>query len=781
MKRTYQKVMAALAVACMGYATPSYAADATVTTNKVWLSGATHIFGRMTVSGITSSSIKEQGFCYSSTNKVPTIDDATCKTYLTNNGNIYNMSSLTPSTVYYIRAYVKKTGGTIVYGDPVKAITRPVGGVSYGIRDGFPDDALVRIKSASKQAIDLWNEYPGIQGVYVNFGYGADTPTADCSYGGWMRVGPNTGNQKTGTLLHEMLHAIGVGTIATWYGPNSFLRETGSRGYWLGVRATRAVRFWDNSSTEKLNGDVTHMWPYGINGAHEDLGTDILYIGNSVLAEALGEDGLAPTSSQFAIPAYVFEQDDEQKYYLKNEGYSTASKFLRIDKNGNLQWIAMSAEEATANDSAAWNITFDPVTCYYSLKNVATGRYMSYKSSGALNGITTKVVSEVTAKERFHFLPSPVEVEKVDGKAVTGYWIGYVQNNSVNCLLAQTSNSIKSATLNFSADASAQRWLVLTADESKKLENAYRETAAADFSALLTKAEALLEVPHQETVEGTDATFKETLDNMNTLVESGSVDELTQAETDLLKAVRTFLEGGQATSADKPFDISFMIQNAGMDALDGWTGTPTLNYSCAEYYQSNVDFSQKLSSMPKGVYELKVQAFQRPGAIATVNTDYAAGSDKVDTYIYVGNTNNKQNICNIMADAQTKKLGVGTEVAAGTKYVPDNMQASAKYFAEGFYENTVKATTKYKATLTVGIKGTNTLTKSWVIFDNFRLFYYGLNDPATSGIREVQTDVRCKSTGVYTLGGQKINSSTDNLQLLPKGIYIVNGKKVVKD
>ena len=258
------------------------------------------------------------------------------------------------------------------------------------------------------------------------------------------------------------------------------------------------------------------------------------------------------------------------------------------------------------------------------------------------------------------------------------------------------------------------------------------------------------------------------------------MDEFTTAETSLLKAVRTFLTGAQATSAEQPFDISFLIQNAGMDALDGWTGTPTLNYSCAEYYQKNVDFSQQLTNMPKGVYELKVQAFQRPGDITTVNTDYTAGTDNVDTYIYVGNTNNKQNICNIMVDAQSKKLGVGTESTAGSLYVPNNMQAAAKYFANGLYENTVKATTKYKATLTVGIKGTNTTSSSWACFDNFRLYYYGTTDPSTTGIREVQPEAaRSKATGVYTLGGQKLNVNADELQQLPKGIYIVNGKKQV--
>lgn len=777
MKKTYQKVMMALAVACMGYAAPSYAADATVTTNKMWLSGATHIFGRMSVSGITSGTIQEQGFCYSSTNSVPTIEDGTCKTYLSNNGNIYNLSNLEPATVYYIRAYVKQKNGKVVYGEPVKAITRPKGGVSYGIRDGFPSDALTRIQSAAKEAINLWNEYTGIQGLYVNIGYGADTPTADCSYGGWMRVGPNASYQRTGTLLHEMLHAIGVGTTGIWQ--NSFLREKTTSGYWVGVRATRALRFWDNNATEMLNGDGTHMWPYGVNGAHEDAGTQVLYIGNSVLAEALGEDGLPPTSGQFATPAYVFEQDDNQKYYLKNEEYSTASKFLRVDKSGNLQWIAMSATDATANDSAAWNITFDPATCYYSLKNVATGKYMSFKSSNVANGITTKTVAKLTAKERFHFLPSSVEVEKIDGETVNGYWIAYVENNNANCLTAQTTNTLKSVSLNFAKDAGAQRWLVLTADESKKLEVVYRETAAKKFADLLAKAELLLDVPHLETVEGADATFRQVINDMQAKVETASVDELTQAETTLDKGVRTFLEGVQATSAEQPFDLTFLIQNAGMDALTGWTGTPTLSYSCAEYYQKNVDLSQKLTSMPKGVYELKVQAFQRPGTTANVNTDYAAGTDKVDTYIYLVNITHKQNICNIMADAQAKKLGAGSEVAAGTKYVPNDMQSASKYFAAGLYENSVKAATTRKATLTLGIKGTNTLSSSWTIFDNFRLYYYGVDDPMTLGIHEVKTDTPVRHQGIYTLGGQKLNVQAENLHQLPQGIYIVDGKKVV--
>lgn len=779
MRKNFQKTMMALAVASLGFATPASAADAVVTTNKVWLSGATHIFGRMTTSGLTTSSIKEQGFCYSSENTKPTVEDKTCKVYLTNNGNIYNMSGLEPATVYYIRAYVKKTNGEVIYGEPVKAITRPGGNVTYTINSGFPDDANTRIQAAAKQAAELWNEYTGINGFHVTINYGAQTPTADCSYGGWMRVGPNASYQKTGTLLHEMLHGVGVGTTGIWQ--NSYMRANTTSGYWLGVRATRALRFWDNSTTSRLNGDGTHMWPYGVNGAHEDNGTQLLYIGNSVLCEALGEDGLPPTSGQFAIPAYVFEQNDTVKYYLKNEEYGISSKFLRVDKTGNLQWTAMDPEEATANDSAAWYVSFDPATCYYSLKNAATGGYMSYKSN-ATNGFVTKQLTEVTANEKFHFLPSSIEVEKVKGEMRTGYWIGNVSNNSDRVLEAQNAKDpIKGATLKFAKDAGAQRWLILDKEEVLDLCNNLKESAANKYNQLLENVEALLAVPHQELEAGKDAEFTTALAELKEkAAKASSADDFEAIETEAVTAAKTFLSGVAALSADQLFDISFLIQNAGLDAVDGWSAEPTINYSCGEFYQKSFDMAQKLARVPAGLYEMKVQAFQRPGTSATVNTDYAAGTDKAEAYIYLISATNKQKIKNIMVDAQTKKVGVGTEVAVGTKYVPNNMQAAAAYFAKGLYDNSVKATMKVQGTLTIGIKGSNSGNSYWTIMDNFRLYYYGKEDvTGIAGVTVEKTQAKGKS-GIYTIGGQLVSKDAAELDALPHGIYIVNGKKVVK-
>lgn len=780
-KSNYRKMLMALALTCgVGYAMPLAAADGSVVTNKVWLSGATHIFGRMTVTGIASGNITTQGFCYSATNKMPTIEDQVSNAFLSNQGRIYNLSGLTPSTIYYIRAYVKKGNGDIVYGEPVKAITRPQGGISYAIHDGFPSDALTRIQSAAAEAIGLWNEYTGIHGLRVDINYGADTPTADCSYGGWMRVGPSVSYQRTGTLLHEMLHAIGVGTTATWSN-NSFLRANTTKGYWLGSRTTRALRFWDNSTTSQLNGDATHMWPYGVNGAHEDTGSQILYIGNSVLAEALGEDGLAPTSSQFATPAYVFEQEDDAKYYLKNEGAGMASKFLRVNKAGDLQWVTMTADEATANDSAAWHITFDPKTCYYSLQNVATERYMTYKNSDIK---TAAINGELTTTEKFHLLPSPVGLATIHGEEKYGYWIANVKNNEVHCLGARSNSSTLYAdALAFNQNGGTQRWMILNGQELQELMSSLRSAAQDKLSKQLAVYEALLAVPHQELEVGADATYSSLLAQLKENLKTALLEDLDNMEAEAATAMRTFLGQVQVTSADQPFDLTFLIQNPGMDAIEGWTannGTslPTLSYSCAEFYEKNIDLSQKLSQMPIGTYELKVQAFQRPGTTDAVNTDYAAGTNKVNPYIYLNNVRYKQVICNIMQDAQASKLGVGTEVAAGTKYVPNNMQAASQYFSKHLYENSAKVTTTRKANLTIGIKGTNSASSYWTIFDNFRLYYYGKEVPSTS-IKEVNEDKPQCHRGVYTLSGQLVRSETDNLVGLPSGIYIVDGKKLV--
>ena len=58
----------------------------------------------------------------------------------------------------------------------------------------------------------------------------------------------------------------------------------------------------------------------------------------------------------------------------------------------------------------------------------------------------------------------------------------------------------------------------------------------------------------------------------------------------------------------------------------------------------------------------------------------------------------------------------------------------------------------------------------------------GGNVPVEAGTTNIEQVLTGASTiiGIYNLHGQRVAVSADQLNLLPKGVYIVDGKKVVK-
>lgn len=331
-----------------------------VVTDTRYARGSTMAFGRSTITGVPETELVEHGFCWS-TEPEPTILDNRTTEYIENNGHIYVLRNLTPSTIYYIRAYALTKGYAVGYGDAIKVITIPKGTITWSYNNGGDAKSNARINASVGSAVEYWNNLTSIQGLHLSVNFGSGTPTADCSYGGWMRVGPNASYQRTGTIMHEMGHAIGVGQHAIWRDGN--MRANGNRGDWLGDRANEVLRFWNNNPSAVMTGDNTHMWPYGINGAHEDTGSEALYIANGLITQGLGEDGLPPTGG-FSTPAYVFEQEDNVKYYLKNEDEDAGLYSSYLVANPNTTTVKceeMTAAEAEADDNAAWYITFDPM------------------------------------------------------------------------------------------------------------------------------------------------------------------------------------------------------------------------------------------------------------------------------------------------------------------------------------------------------------------------------------------------------------------------------------
>ena len=698
--------------------------------------GATMAFGR--IKKVTGESIAEQGFCWGVTPE-PTINDNTTTEYLSNNGNIYWLKDLTPATLYYMCAYAKNSYGKVGYGDVIKFYTLPKGQIRLSMRDGGDQATYNRIKNAAETAVDWWNNLTEIKDFSPSVGFVDGTPTADCSYGGWIRVGSNSSYQRAGTIMHEMLHGVGVIPWAdTEWSRHTLRSGVNGDGYgtgqWLGDRVTEVLRFWDNSTTSVLNGDYQHLWPYGINGANEDNGSNVLYIGNSLVCQALGEDGLQHTYTHFAEPYYAFNQEDDTKYYLKceDEERGLYTSYLMPTKTGTLKWIAMSAAEAQANDSVAWYITFTPDNQYYQLRNAATGQYLTYAS-----GFKTVERTTTTNADNFHFMRGRINVASAVEGANRGYWIIHPTSDwTPPCLQANANENVGSSTFDIKNSATKQRWLILTAEQTTQMEQAAVTAMKESVKTTLANIRQLAMVPHKELANGTDEAYANALDDIEKRAdEATQLSDVMTLQDEANQAAFQFLCNVSATDKTKPFDLTYMIQSQGMDSTDGWTGSPTINHSCAEFYEKTFNFFQNIDNLPGGSYQVLAQGFQRPGTSADAYSDYTAGNNKVTASLYAGNINNNTQLAHIISDAQTKKVGKGSEATVGGNlYIPQTMEAAAAYFAKGLYENSVDATVeKDGSSLRIGIRATSQPTSYWTIFDNFRLHFFGKEITAVKG------------------------------------------------
>ena len=731
----------------------------TVRTDKRFARGATMAFGRMSAS-IKDGTITERGFCWSESPE-PTVNDYTTTETLSKSGTIYWLKDLKPATMYYMRAYAKTEGRQVGYGEVIKFSTVPQGNITYSYNNGGDAAANERVNKAATEACEIFNALTCIKKHY-NIGYSAGTTTADCYYADepWMNMGPNASYQRTGTIMHEMQHGLGLVPYSTQWNKD-ILRERldgegrGS-GHWLGDRVSAFLDFWDNTTGSQLNGDYQHMWPYGINGASEDHGDLTDYYANAMIGQALGEDGLEHRSNTFADPCYIFEQEDDVKYYIKNESDERGlyDSYLIPTSTGTLKWRALSAAEAAMNDSTAWYITFTPKNQYYQFRNVATGQNLTYSG-----GFKTMQRSTLTSSDNFHLMRGRIDVG-TGTDAKRGYWIiSPTSNWTPNALQANANGAVGSSTFNIANKATAQRWLILTADETQQVEQAIVAKLGQELDDFLTAMSALLAVPHVEDVNGTDRQFEDAISGIR-----GSMQEAkTPADMLALRAkadqdVLAFLSAVTATDANHPFDLTYMIQNAGMDAADGWSVAPSINHSCGEFYERTFDMNQTLTLLPAGNYELRCQGFQRPGDTETALSNYAEGKNLVNATLY--------------ADSQSVKLAHIAQEGLST--VPNTMQTASNVFAKGYYENCVTATVENSgSSMKIGVKSTSMPTYYWVIMDNFRLLFFGstTREALIQGIEEI-VNGKLSNGKCYDLQGRRVEKPT-------KGLYILNGKKVV--
>ena len=460
-------------------------------TDHYVLTGAHEALMRATMTG---SSVLEQGVCWSTSHEPTVLDERTTKKF-TLNGNIFHVKGLTPSTVYYLRPYILNSFYEVAYGDEVKIVTHPKGTCSGSWNEGAPDAAAnQRCRTAIQQTIDYFNEWTGIMGFHLSGNYGANTPTADCSYGGWMRIGPNAGNQAIGTVLHETGHGVGVGTHARYADKNLHSWT------WLGREANRVYQFLENqqgNSNYTVVGDGQHAWgtnasfDWLVNGADKDKHQELQYIGGMCILYGMFIDGLDPTSSDYrvtqhnGISGYAYNFDEMKKYYLMNKnaesGLGTGVAFQRTSMI--VAWKENFLAEAIS-DSAAWYLEYDAKNCYYLFRNAATGRYLTHAT-----GIQTKSTTKPTSTEWFQLMPDRTDVTIGKGataKKTHGYWVTWTDNDGFKAMNAKPLvatlgySPLTAVEFDFTNKATSQQWIIISEDELAEYRAAAGVTAIRD-------------------------------------------------------------------------------------------------------------------------------------------------------------------------------------------------------------------------------------------------------------------------------------------------------------
>lgn len=463
-------------------------APAVTVTNHYVATGATEALMRAAFKG---SNILERGVCWSTEHNPTVLDDRTTE-YHSLNGLIFHLRGLNPATVYYLRPYVMNKTYTVAYGDEVKIVTHPNGTCTGSWNEGAPTEAAnARCRNAIAETIKYFNQWTGIKGFHLSGNYGADTPTADCSYGGSMRIGPNAGNQAIGTVIHETGHGVGVGTHWRWYSCAD-TREYTSHGKWLGREANDMLDFLENDYTENkfMTGDRTHGWGYNasydwfVNGSDKDKHQELQYLGGCCLLYALFVDGLCPTNGYpNGLPAYTYNFDDAKKYYIMNKDAERGlGEGLIYQRSAvGLAWKPMITNEEIS-DSAAWYIEFDAVNGCYSFKNASTGKYMSHPTNGSAVQ-AKKVTSKPGTNEKFQLMPdrTDVTVGVGDTEITThGYWFTWYDSESKAMNAAKLGSytgygALQQYGFDFSDEATTQQWIIICEDELE----AYRDAAIA--------------------------------------------------------------------------------------------------------------------------------------------------------------------------------------------------------------------------------------------------------------------------------------------------------------
>ena len=195
-----------------------------------------------------------------------------------------------------------------------------------------------------------------------------------------------------------------------------------------------------------------------------------------------------------------------------------------------------------------------------------------------------------------------------------------------------------------------------------------------------------------------------------------------------------------------PVDVSYLINNPSLIRLpgdemwikvrDGGTaarvssigendGNRRPDYAWEFYDANSFSFSQQLSGLRPGTYEVSVQAFYRHGNGDT-QTDAVNDGETLGQLAYLF-ANGQQTLLPNIASVRDLVPGVGDLRSTNAGEYPNQPQSGIEYFEVGAYKTTVEVEVGTDGLLNIGVKKDSKQNSGdWVVLDNFRLTYLGM-------------------------------------------------------
>jgi phage baseplate assembly protein gpV len=310
-------------------------------------------------------------------------------------------------------------------------------------------------------------------------------------------------------------------------------------------------------------------------------------------------------------------------------------------------------------------------------------------------------------------------------------------------------------------------------------------------------------------------------------IEDTDVDNYVDKVDEAIAALRVEWVDPTLVSDDNPKDYTSAINNPNYDENnDGWKGQQAArngDYGNAEIFDvRKYDYYQDLVNLQPGTYELRVQAFYRYG-LPTMDYDSLQTEYSNNAYLYAaisptddGNyTYFATPLIRLAAEAsdwtETADLDGYAYCATDTtftptgetdpetgvalqdtlvqyRYVANTMATASEVFLEEKYmNNSVIVKVPANGKLRIGLRKKGDQGKSWTLFDNWTLTYYGENSAKVATPIDLEQVVAVDNLAAepsvlkrefFTIDGRRANSMQKGIMIMKTTLS--NGSIVVR-